>query len=1135
MTGLLVALEELFDELGDVDGVRVLMACRQFDLEADRRLRRLATDSRLGVESVAVSAWDEKRVGRTLDALRLPIPGQPSLLKLLEIPLHLAMYVELAGQQSEVASEAATSADLFKAYWDFKEHEVREALGRPGQWLEVLETVSDAIEQERALWVPSDLVDRYRTDADAMISAGVLRQNEGRISFFHEAFFDYVFARLFAKRNEPLLDYLLSRDQDLFRRSQVRQVLHYLRSTRPERFRSELAGLLGSGQIRFHLKVLTVDLLGQISDPSPEEWTTLAQLIETGQPELRARLLGLLRSRPQWFLISVDSGFVAEWLESPDPNRQDRITEVLQGQQRHRPEEVAVLLRSHAGRDERWISRLRYIVQGADLTLDRTFFEFVIELIDDGVLDGLTGGIAVNSDFWSLGYGLSDKKPEWAAELCVHHLTRQRELARATGRSNPFDPELGLLPDSQLGPPILRSAASGGAQVLASGLVPLMLDLSNENMADDGYHDVIWRYRLEEPVFSITDAVRAATEQALTRWATSPSPAFDALLNRVRAVRSATADHLLLAAYAGVGPDFANDAVAALLEDSARRLNLLDVARDVVANVTPHCSDKHLGQLEDVILSYRSAFERKNPIPGRWGESQFRLLNVVARDRLSTLGKQRLSELERKFGPIAESVDIGVITGGAIQSPIAEEAARHMTDGDWIRAMQKHRGPMKFDAAHPLKGGAEQLAYLFRAQFKGQPERFVQLTAKLPDGLNIYYYRAALWAMIEITERVSVDMVWTVFRCYQASTDSEVQRCLARLAQQASGSEIPDDALAVVVRIATEADDPDHDVWRDKDARSGHLVHLGDVDMAAVNSTRGAGVYAVAAALKANPTLATRLADPLNRIASDPVFAVRAAAASVVLALLGTDDDRAVDVFQRMLNGAPDQLLGSHGIVSCLDHLLRTRPDVVLPNVKKMLNSSDDQASSGGGHLAAVAWLLGLEQAELWLGAGTAGRAGAVGILARQVRYPQFSERCAPHLRGAFSDPEQTVREAAVQAFWDLDPADLEALEGLCMDFLASPSSAESLGHLLHVVDQSRALLPRLVQALARRLLAAGEKLADIRYGESADSATVAGLVIRIYSATTDRAEQDKDLDLVDELLKLGAHGVENSLVEFER
>jgi hypothetical protein len=35
-TGLLVALEELFQELADVDGVRILMACREFDLQSDR-------------------------------------------------------------------------------------------------------------------------------------------------------------------------------------------------------------------------------------------------------------------------------------------------------------------------------------------------------------------------------------------------------------------------------------------------------------------------------------------------------------------------------------------------------------------------------------------------------------------------------------------------------------------------------------------------------------------------------------------------------------------------------------------------------------------------------------------------------------------------------------------------------------------------------------------------------------------------------------------------------------------------------------------------------------------------------------------------------------------------------------------
>ncbi|MDQ6791221.1 MAG: ATP-binding protein [Candidatus Dormibacteraeota bacterium] len=1132
-TGLLVALKELFDELADMEGVRVLIACRQFDLETDRRLRRLANDPRLETEPVLVAPWDETSVGMRLQSLGLAKPEQPRLLKLLEIPLHLALYVEVASQSPEVAAQVVTAADLFSSYWDFKRQQVEEAFGRPLRWLEVLEAVSDGIERERALWVPKDLVDRHEGDARAMTSAGVLREDEGQISFFHEAFFDYVFGRLFAHRDGKLVDYLLTRDQELFRRSQVRQVLNYQRLTRPARFRSELFELLGSPQIRFHLKVVAVDLLDKISEPNAHEWGVLHRLLRSGPPQVRRRLLSLVRGNAEWFALAVDAGFIAKWLESEDPEQQNQITEILASQQHRRPDIVARLLRHHAGRDEQWVGRLRFVVQNADLALDREFFELVLDLIDEGVLDGLTRGIAVNSDFWDLGYGLSEKKPCWAAELCIHHFIRQTKRARAYGELNPFSAELELLPDSQLGPKIMLSAAEGAPEVLAAGLVPVILVLSRENAAEDGYHDDIWRYR-SQGMFRMADAVRGAAERALRNWAAAPSPAIEGLLAEIRAVDSATADYLLLAAYAGAVPRLAEEAVDALLADGARRLDLRPTAALVIANVGPHISELRFRELEEVVLAYRSACERANPTPGRWGESQFQLLRAFPRDRLSEVGGRRLGEFERKF-QLVQMEDSSGVYGGFMQSPVPAEAVPHMDDEDWLRAMRKHRGSRSFDVEHPLKGGAGELAQLFRGQFKDYPDRFVRLAAQLPAGVNTSYHEAALWGTREVIDRVQADLVWDVCRRYRDTPDRELQKNLLRLIEGAAASGVPDDVLEVAAHIAIDAKDPDHEVWQ-KDDYSGKPLYGGDIDTAAINCTRGAGALALGAVLRSTPTLSTRLADVLDRLVSDPVFAVRAAAAHVVLALVGTDDERAVELFERLVEGAPDELLGSHAVFSCLDHLLRRRPDIILPLVARMLQSPLDAVSWLGGQLTAVAWLLGLEPIETWLGAGAAARAGAIAVMARQVRYPESQERCAPHLRSAFSDPAGNVREAARQAFWDLEPEELERLEDICMDFLASRSRADHLGHLVDRLDNSRAVLPRVVDAVAGAFLEeAGYKLSDIRFAEAAQAATVASLVVRTYGATSDRTEQGRCLDVLDQLLERGAYGVEKPLADFER
>ena len=63
----------------------------------------------------------------------------------------------------------------------------------------------------------------WNRDAKAMVSENILVCENKRFSFFHEGFFDYAYARRFARGPQSLLDLLVSDEQHLFRRAQVRQ------------------------------------------------------------------------------------------------------------------------------------------------------------------------------------------------------------------------------------------------------------------------------------------------------------------------------------------------------------------------------------------------------------------------------------------------------------------------------------------------------------------------------------------------------------------------------------------------------------------------------------------------------------------------------------------------------------------------------------------------------------------------------------------------------------------------------------------------------------------------------------------------------------------------------------------------
>ena len=98
-----------------------------------------------------------------------------------------------------------------------------------------------------------------------------------RYSFFHEGFFDYAFARRFTGSSQTLLDLLLSGEQRLFRRAQVRQILLYLRDTEFDRYIGNLEETLSSADVRFHIKQVIFALLADLSEPVKEEWDVLSR------------------------------------------------------------------------------------------------------------------------------------------------------------------------------------------------------------------------------------------------------------------------------------------------------------------------------------------------------------------------------------------------------------------------------------------------------------------------------------------------------------------------------------------------------------------------------------------------------------------------------------------------------------------------------------------------------------------------------------------------------------------------------------------------------------------------------------------------------------------------------------------
>lgn len=574
-------LREVIEEARYQRDMSVLIVCRRFDLENDDRLRTLRASDGGPATVVQVGPLSDETVGEVVASAGLSAQDlRPSQRELLAVPLHLRLLTLVASESGERTLNFETAKDLYDRFWEHKRQRVSDRMApRTARWADVLVAASDAMSQRESLSIPRSSLDAFGDEVPFLLSEHVLVEEGGRVAFFHQGFFDYVFARAFRSHPEDLLSYLLETDQGLFRRAQVKQVLGYERDEEEEeRYLRDLESMMNDSRIRFHLKRAALDHLMTVPDPSHEEWAILERGLESGG-EIKQHILDLLSGSPAWFDLVVDRGAIAAWLSSKDDERISEAVTILGRIQRSRPTKVAALLTPFIGASEEWNRRLLWLIQWADLAIDRSFLDFFLQLLESGALDDARGPIAVNSDFWSLIYGLSKKHPDWACEVTGGYLNRRLQIANDAGEQNPFDGIAGSIPETQHTDMIVE-AAEGAPKAFVRHVMPFMLEVVDRTVDKSKLpprHDPVWGFRYPDEAYTLRSALLRAMEIALKGLASEETDTFHGFVEESDRRESETLDFLVLRGFMGAPPELADaaiDYILAVPDPSAHRVRL---------------------------------------------------------------------------------------------------------------------------------------------------------------------------------------------------------------------------------------------------------------------------------------------------------------------------------------------------------------------------------------------------------------------------------------------------------------------------------------------------------------------------------------------------------------------------------
>lgn len=1103
------AVDDVLDEIAGAPNVKVLLVVRTVDLEADPRLRRLIADS----DRVERHTLDRLSLPDVRDYLsgRLPASIPESTLELLRTPLHLAVFDRLSA-----AGQALTYRTLQGLYAQYTGEVRRSVESRVGRldWVGITSALIEYMNDNEVLTVPASVLDgAAAVEVGALESESVIVRDGGGIAFFHESYFDYLFARSFVGSGRDLHTFLAASGQLLFRRSQTRQVLEHLAATDRVRFRHVVAELLGSTTVRAHLKEVVVGVLAQL-DPVGEDWAAIDDLAWSWTPVGR-HLIALL-SRPGWFDAADGLGRWEMWLA--DPARVDRAFHQLAFAARQRPGRVEELVHPYVGATEDWRLRLRFLVEWS---LTPPLTDLAVELVVRGDLDDARGPIAVNSDFWSIVYGVAREDPAAAARLTGAHLQRGLERARQEGLTDPFSS--GHLAEHSQSHGVIDEIAELAPAALVEHIMPFVVELAvAEQRERPGRLPAgrRWGYRYRGRAYSVDNAVFAGVEKALRKLATSDP---DQCSLRLQTFCHAESDELrFLACRTFAARGSADEAVEWLLSDERNfALGWADgshwASRELIKAWSSSCSKELFVLLEESILAYSPVWE-----VGRWpGHAQYELLSAMDRTRLSGMAYRRLGELKRRF-PESPPSPPRPFTIGQVLSPIGAEPSTHMSDEDWLRALRKHSRP-ETDWSGPVPvGGSQELAQVLGERASADPERFARLALRFDEDIPA----AAIDNIIRNIEGHSnIDLVTNVCQHAQRLYGPLVGRSICHAAQKMGAA---DGRVVALIERYAEDPDPNHEEAR-TDASTSEVGSGDDRLMAGLNSTRGQAALAAASVLFAADNHLGRLLPVVEELASDPVPAVRLCAANGVVALLRHVPEQALAIAERLFDAEIDVFDASTTERLLTLSVLR-EPERFSATLARALNGPDSVARRAG-RVWAVTFLRDVVPSALPHNIrelSAPARRGAAEVFAQEPGVGLET------LKVLFSDEDAEVRTPAASAMRSLVGVPSEQVDELIEAFIPALAFDEHFDDLIDGLETLTTTLPAAaITACEQAVDIAGNDLGDIRTARSAMAGGLLRVLLRLYRQGGPDLRA-RSLDVIDRLTELNAYGVAEAL-ESER
>lgn len=1134
--GAMEVCKELLRQVRSLRGtginIAIVFACRTFDLENDPEIKKLFADGKeQGISKIPVKEFSDEQlkaiIGQDITSLT------KAQKRILSCPQNLAIWLELKKKGAMPDFRSAT--ELMRRFWENRRRLLGEQAGISADQMDAfLAPLLDYMEGKSEISAPATLVAKNPAVRHAFVSFGILQQGAGRISFCHQRYLDHLIAeRLLQKIYQgtgSVIKWLgPTENQALFRREQLRQVLAMLSEESPADFFNAARELLASTAVRFHLKHLVLELIGQLDEIADDIGKYFLKLLDEPYWRDHVQETVFLGHHP-WVSYLLSAGVISKWIESEDERKVNRALWLLRSVAEHIPDRITEILAPFVAKGDDWPARILNSICWREAHDSEKMFELRLQLARLGYVKDFVD--------WKT---LCARYPLRAVRLIEVVLStwniddKETSVGRKGRMERWYDQDLSALHDAVKMYPVQTW------DLLMTHVKRLT------SIRADHYDPRLRKWRDERFSRHETDITRGVVELLILAGQVLAAEQPDKLIARVIPLGksiSPVVQEVIIAAYAHLPASHADAGISWLLDDPARfRLGSgyhepewMPAVRLIKA-LSPHCSEKLFRRLEDAIIHYHVPEEKEDAkyflklwqegyFEHYWGKTQYFLLPALDAKRREPGAAALIRVLERKFANYSKERFLrgGVGSGGWVGSKldpnlekISNRAWLEIVTSEEVSESDNHKW-IQVDSDHVITTSIHQFASSLARIAKRYPERFGRLALRFPDSVHPRYVSAILDGFgkkqpgeeVPDSEKASwqpagVETIEAVLDKYQAGDNRETAMSFCRLVAERADEDWSDKTIARMVRYAQNHLDLEPGKLNVHCDKSTEEATVETLFQNTINCVRGVAAGAIGLLLWERKDYLWQVRPGIESLIQDPHPAVRMAAIEAIEPVLNIDKDLAVSWFCK---ACKDDLrvAASPRALRVFNYTVPGHIGQVGPIIQKMVVSHLDDVALQGARQVTARWLFHdfFKDEFAKCRQGTVPQRKGVAIVAGELlQERKYSGRCQDLLRQFMNDPEKEVRDELRGIFRNKDLITDPEYAAFVKDYINSQAFADDPDHFVwSLKDLAGSLIPvadaifAVCEAFSTTLQ---EKTRDVGSSYPHMASEISSILLRLY------------------------------------